>query len=701
MSHSITNFQLSEQSTFPYSISKLSNQTSISTTKSTNAQQSFFDQIQHPSFHKDKGKCPVFEEGFLANFIQRRDEIVKKIAQIYQQTDNESTRTMKLRRLIFIKPMIQEAISIRNLLKNTGSAFFKSILQDLTSDIEQSYKCLQNLQNFYQFQKSLSQAKNMKQTNHIIHSTWQQIYRLSIYDPELISQVSRLEWISRAIDVLSHHRDDSQYPYIEYCQALKKAALASQSEEIIKGRFYKIIEEELQKQKSLVGKLKVFFGQERNKIIRKMDISEVQQLLKELKEFGFEMKREVMNVQQILTKALKIEAVAEQYLELINKKTLTLPNDLQQIILQINNFPIRFPRIEERLERYFGDQRGQFKVALRETAQRIREGNNEVLLKLARYIEDKTLRSGNLVPDPEEVWINHGQDVQEIIQYGENLIKQLPLFKFEDFGRIRREIKTVGFEYLKAELWLAQMKFLQIFCDTITKPLSPITFEELCGFLSEIKDYVKSLPGPKKAPFNEQIYFLMILIQQVKILINQERAKLKKSGKAPPDKAFYAFIDITKEMAEEQFTGKQTQFLESINKKRSSEHIQAYERIEKRIKCQEISQLVFTSSEGEIQRKSQPEIVIIEDLEEKLKRKEVFKIIKLNQKTLNGSLENNERVRGAKVTSEKMKKAEELWKKLDNEKLFDEIYALENHGLGKSNFDINSLLERKLAEKLF
>jgi len=198
MNCSITNRH--PQSPFSYSASKLPNHTLtrakfIPIFDSTNYEDAA-DHIQTPSPHKDS------KEALISNFIQRRDEIIKKIAEIYQQTDDESTRITELRRLIFIKPHIQEAVDVKNLLKDSGS---RRILQDLTNDIELSACCLQNLLTFCQNKNSLPQAGKTIKTSHVIETTWQQIYRLPVYDPLLISEVSRVEWIFRAFEVLSHN----------------------------------------------------------------------------------------------------------------------------------------------------------------------------------------------------------------------------------------------------------------------------------------------------------------------------------------------------------------------------------------------------------------------------------------------------------------------------------------------------------------
>jgi len=250
------------------------------------------DQVQLPD--KDS------KETLINNFIQRTDEIIKKTAHIYHQTEDETARTIELRRLIFTKPKLQEAVDVQNLLEDNDSDFFELILEDLTSDIELSRHCLQNLQDFYQTQNSLPETEKMRQTSQMIESTWQQIYQLSIYDPVLINEVSQLEWIFRAFEVLNHARTDYSYPFIEYCELLKKAALASQSEEIMTSKFYERIEEELQRYQFLIEKVKFLLNQERKpSLAQKMEAQQVQELLQELKEFGFGMEQEIEHIEGV------------------------------------------------------------------------------------------------------------------------------------------------------------------------------------------------------------------------------------------------------------------------------------------------------------------------------------------------------------------------------------------------------------------
>jgi len=424
-------------------------------------------QIQPPpSSHKDLASfLGHSNQALISNFIQRRDDIIKKIAKVSQEIEDETTRTKQLRRLIFIKPRLQEAICVQNLLKNADSSFSKQILlHDLTSEVSLSFKCLQNLRNFYQTQNSLSQAEKYTQTSCMIESTWQRIYELSIYDPQLISQVSRLEWIFRAFEVLNHNRDDEKYLYIQYCELLKEGALASQSEKLRESKSYERIEEELQKYKSLSQKVSLLFEQERNrdlaKQIPKMGVQEVKELLQELKEFGFGMKQQAEYVEDILKRSFNIVA---KFNEFLRKKALVSANDLMELMLEIDDFPIRLARIEEHLTKLSDDQKEQIAVVLQETAQRIVEGNKEIHLKFVNYAKERTIKNGIMVPGAEGIWRTCGQEVQKITKYSEELMQDLPTFTVEDFGRIRRQIEKRGYEHIKGELWLAQMKFLRIF----------------------------------------------------------------------------------------------------------------------------------------------------------------------------------------------------------------------------------------------
>ena len=491
--------------------SKLSNQTSttansIPVIDLTQCEE--FDQIQLPS-PPHKGST----ENFINNFLQRRDEIIKKIAQVSQQTWNET----KLRRLIFTKPKLQEAVDVQNLLKNNGSIFSGQVLQDLISDIELSRHCLQNLQAFYYTQNFRSECEKLIQTSHTIESTWQKIYKLPIYDPVLINEVSKLEWIFRASEVLNHERADSQYPYVQYCQLLKKGALASQSDEIMTSKFYERIEEELQRYQFLIEKAKLLLKQGS---VQKMDAQQVQELLQELKEFGFGMKQNVKHVEGILKKAFNI---GERFRTFLEKKVLVSAEDLMELMLEIRNSPIRFQRIQGLLNKILNDQKEQVKVVLQETARRITEGTRKLSRKYLKDIEESYQMKGAVRLEAKEAWEVCGQEVQKIRQYGEKLIHDLHTFKFEDFCRIRRQITERGYEYIKGELWLAQMRLLQIFCERFLKPSNPITFEELYSFLPEVEDYVNSLPISKRAPFDERIGFLHRFLHEIKIWIGEER----------------------------------------------------------------------------------------------------------------------------------------------------------------------------------
>ncbi len=134
---------------FPSSNPKLSNPTSP-TSESTSesfikkeedvdngTQQQQYDpnQIQSPSFSPEKDTNSSHssqEEDFLQKFLQRRGYVIKKMAQFYQGIHDDKTRTIELRRLVFIKPPIHEAISVQNFLKNSNSDFLKFILNTLT-----------------------------------------------------------------------------------------------------------------------------------------------------------------------------------------------------------------------------------------------------------------------------------------------------------------------------------------------------------------------------------------------------------------------------------------------------------------------------------------------------------------------------------------------------------------------------------------
>jgi len=626
---------------FPSSASKSPNETLTAAAKFIQiidlTQDEDDGQIQSPSVHKNLTSfLKDSKEALISNFVQRREEVIKKITQISQQTEDEEQRVSELRRLIFIKPRLQEAICIQNLLKNTDSIFSRQILQDLTSDIELSFKCLQNLQGFYNAQRSLPQAEKYIQTSRMIESTWQRIYRLSVYDPQLISQVSKLEWIFRSFEVLNHNRTDGSYPYIQCCEVLKKGVLASQSNNLRESKFYKKIEEELQRFQSLIQKVSLLLAQERDrdsaKHISKMGVQEVKELLQEMKEFGFGMKQHVQYVEEILNKSLNIVA---KFNEFLRKKALISTPHLLELLSEIDNFPVRLTRIEEHLIKLLDCQKEQVTAVLQETAQRIAERNNEVHLKYVNFAKERTIKNGIMISGAEEVWKACGQEVQKITKYSEELMQGLPTFLFEDFSQVRRQITERGHEHIKAELWLAQMRLLQIYCESLIKPSTSITFEEIYSFLPEIKEYINRLPRRKRVPYNKQIDFLQSLLHEIKIWIGEERDKLMRSGKRTPGKILYGFIDVTREItkpAEKQQkpvnlkldSKEHPSQLPSLNGKRSRiddqiQEIDLCEKIEKKMKTyNEIHQSVFCSlQEEEMKQRSQPTGVKIEELDEK------------------------------------------------------------------------------------
>ena len=500
------------------------------------------DQIQSLSSHKD----PTTKEVLISDFVKRRADIIHKITQISQQTEDEEKRIAELRRLIFIKPLIQEAADIQYLLKDTDFNSGRQSLQDLTNDIELSLSCLQNLLNFCQTQKSLPQTERMKQTAEMIEFTWQQIYRLPIYDPLLISEVSRVEWIFRAFEVLNHDRADSKFPFVEYCELLRKGALTSQNKEIHANKLSRRIEEELQKYRRLVKKVKLLFKQEGNQgSAQKMDAQQVQELLRELEHFRFGLKQEIESVEGVLQRALEL---GERFNEFLKKKILVSSNDLLEFMLELRNSPVRFKRIEEYIAQIFNDQEKQVQVVHQELARRITEENRELSLGCYRFAGEIARSGGTTLPEAKEVWRACGQEIHKIKRYSEELIQGLQILNFRDFCILSQGITERGYEHIKAELWLAKVRFLQMFCDSLIKPSNPITLEEVRSFLPEIEDYVSSLPSPKRAPFDEQIGFLHCLLYEIEVWIDEERNKLMESGKRISDKILYGFIDVTKEM---------------------------------------------------------------------------------------------------------------------------------------------------------
>jgi len=570
------------------------------------------DQIQLPSPYND---LTPSKEDCIGDFIKRRSEINKKIIRIYQQTEDEKTKVLELRRLIFFKPLFQEAATIQNLLKNSDADLSRKILQELIRSIKLSIFCFQHLHEFYNAQQSPQEAEKIKRINSIIESAWQQIYKLSIYDPLLISKVCQLEWNFRAIEVLGHDRADSQYPFIEYCELLKKGALASQSKEIITSKLSRRIEEELQKYQGLIQRVQFVLSQEGNPVSAwKMDVQQVQKLLQELKEFGFGMKQETGSVEEALKTALKIE---EKFDEFLKKKVLVSPTDLFELMLKINNCPLRLTKIEEQITKLFIDQEKQVHTVLQETIRRITEETKELSLKHFRDIQEISLSYGIRMQETKEIGGTCRQEVQKITKKIEEMIQGSQAFNFEDFCILSREVPAKDHELLRAELWLAKVRLLQIFCGSLIKPSQPVTFEEIQSFLPEVESYVNSLPVLKRAPFDEMICFLHCLLHDIKTWIGKEQEKRGVTGEGVSDKTLYGFIDVTKEIAKPSKEKRQSVDLELrakwiqfrsqrneiLNRKRSRienliSRIDSSEKIEKKVK------------------KSQPEIVVIDSEDE-------------------------------------------------------------------------------------
>jgi len=301
-------------------------------------------------------------------------------------------------------------------------------------------------------------------------------------------------------------------------------------------------------------------------------------------------------------------------------------------MLDIHKSPVRFQRIQGLLNKFINDQKEQVRIVLHEAARRIMEGNRKLSLRYLKDIEGDEKINDAARLGAEGIWEAYEQEVQKIRQYGEKLIKDLYTLKFEDFSIIRRQITGREYEHIKGELWLAQMRLLQIFCERFLKPSNPITFEELLSFLPEIEDYVNSLPVSKRAPFDERIGFLYRCLHEIKMWIKSEREKQAENGKRTSDKIFYGFIDVTKEIIKPKrqqhqllnlnfhSTGIQlkNEHLESLNRKRNpidnqTQECDLCEKIEKKMKSNQIHQLVFGSFGVEVKGKSQPEIIIIKD----------------------------------------------------------------------------------------
>jgi len=380
--------------------------------------------------------------------------------------------------------------------------------------------------------------------------------------------------------------------------------------------------------------VKLLFKQEGNPgSAQKMEAQQVQELLRELEQFGFGMKQEIESVEGVLKKTLDIKKKFSEFLE---RKFLVSVDDLLEFMLELHNSPIKFTKIENHIVKLFNGQEKQVNVVHQEVARRITEENKDLSLRYFRDAEEISKSHGAVVLGAKEIWKVCRQEVQKITKYSEELIQSLPMLNFADFCLLSRKVPERGYEHLKGELWLAKVRFLQIFCDSLIKPSNPITLEEVRSFLPEIEPYVSSLVSSKRVPFEEHIGFLNRLLHEIEMWIEAEREELIESGKRILGRVLYGFIDVTKEVAKPSAAEKQQKpaglkldskehpsQLPSLNGKRSridnkTKEIDENEKIEKKMKIHnEIHQSILCSLGVEIPRKSIPEGLKIEELDEK------------------------------------------------------------------------------------
>ena len=543
-------------------------------------------------FEQSINQCPGMDHLY-DSFLKRREDAMLKISKAFQIQDKQLQAT-ELRRLIFKKPSLQEVLYLQ--------AFISK--EEIQDDIEKSKACFQKVQSISKcYQSQLSDwkypvdPKQMAEIGHSIDSAWDQIYKLSFYDPSLIQEICELEWFFRAREVLGHERTDYEFPYVKHCEDLQKGATEGQSEKIKGSVFYKRVEEELIRYERLMKKVKGLQDQ--------ADPEEIHRLLEELKEFGFGMKEEIQSLEKILREV--ISQIQQRDVEQNYDKNAIVQDQLadfmDSVLQDISRFDVTAQRSQE-------EKLGS------EIAKRILLANKELLSRLAMDMISSR-------PNDETC------EKQRISGFVQELIRNLQLHppKFEEiceWSQSIREFKLYSEErdQIKAELCLSKIKFIKLFCETSTKPSITIPFQDLCKLFVEIKGYYSSqylLEDPGKESFEGPMIFLKDLIKKVKEQIQTEVAWQRENEWRPPKKMIYNFIDIDDELIQlkREFQSQekisqvpikalQNKTLESLNKKRGTtcypeeEEISLYNPLVKKIKGEQSYQTVnkFEFSQG-------------------------------------------------------------------------------------------------------